>query len=586
MAITGITARGSAVSNANGTTLSVNPSANIVVGKVLLVASASDNNQTTDGVSSFHTVSDSKGNEWFKINEYTETDGAADDGVTVSLWGSIITTQINTTDTVTLTLGAAKTDKIITLTEATIATAKRLVLEQVGIGQNVVSATVSSLPSREYLLMANFGAEGEDNSKTPSTNFTELFDLISATQGVLDVNIAIHVQYRVATLTSQTASIADWTFTNAMSTLSALYEADPLSVTAGLGDVTATGFIPSVNTTNNQSIETFTGQVTANGFSPIVTASDNQTIATFVGQLTANGFDPVVTAGNNISVSPGLGEVLANGFSPTITAGNNQSVQIGLGELSLVGFSPVASVTNNKVIATDVGSLVANGFIPSVAVSDNKTAQTDVGACILSGFGPGLTFKVTTQTGAVDVEGFEVIIGSYVHPIHAHLFVDGFEPNVSATTSGTICNTETGVVSLVGFSPSIAISVKPLTQTGELVMTGATPTILLPKLVVTGLGQLDVVGYEPQIGLGYVTETGELQLDGFEPELINKIQVGFGELVFIGYIPKVKGIFTFETTIYSGVTDTESEKSTIQDGDVYSGAKTSASLKSTVKNVF
>ncbi len=226
MAFSGITTRGSAVSNSSGTTLAVSPSANLAAGLLAIVCCASDNNQTSDGASTFHTVTDSKSNTWTKVCEYTETDGSVDDGATVSVWATKVTTQILTSDTITLTLGAAKADKIISVMEVTMGSGKTFAIQQVGAGQNSLSASVASMPAREYLLIGAGASEGEDNSKTADGDYTERFDLITSTTGNLDVNIALHVQTRIATLTGDTVTSSAWTNTNVIQTLSALYEID------------------------------------------------------------------------------------------------------------------------------------------------------------------------------------------------------------------------------------------------------------------------------------------------------------------------------------------------------------------------
>lgn len=609
MAITGITARGSAVSNANGTTLSVNPSANIVVGEVLLAASASDNDQTTDGVSSLHTISDSKGNTWYKITEYTETDGASNDGVTVSLWGSLITTQINTTDTVTLTLGASKTDKILTIFEATIGAGKRLVLQQVGVGQNAVSASVTSLPSREYLLVANFGAEGEDTAKTPSTNFTELYDLITSTTGVLDVNIAIHVQYRVATLTSQTATIADWTFTNAMATLSALYEADPVSAAAGLGQVTATGFIPTVTATNNQLVTAGLGEVTANGFDPVVATTNNQNIQIGLGEVIATGFEPTATATDNQNIQTDVGVLSVTGFSPIVTASDNQKAQTDVGVLTLTGYLPTVVASDNQVVQTDVGLVIATGYLPSVVATDNTEADTFTGVLTLNGFAPSLKSTIRTDVGQLQIQGYEVTIGTYVHPIHGDLLIVGFIPTVDVSGGGSVTittnvgqcvvngyqptikttiTTDFGELVVSGFEPTIKSPISP--NVGQLVVVGLSPVVLTPRLVVTETGQLSVNGYEANItiNVNVLSQKGDILVDGFAPDITAPALVlpGFGQLIFVGFAPKISGIYTYEINKYSGIKNNELEGSEINNGNRYSGSKSSVTIKSTVKDVF
>lgn len=225
MAFSAITTRGSATEKVSDTSISLNPSANLTVGKVVIVQCATDNDSTavSDGASTRHSLSDSKGNTWTKISERTDSDGAAADGVTISLWRTVITTQINTTDTITLTCSSAVTNKIISCFEATVGTKSTIAVEQVGVGQSAISASVSSLPSREYLLVGFGGSEGNDNAKTPGTNYTERFDLRTGS-GTASTEICTHVVTRIATLTSDTCTSSAWTNTNPVFLLAAIYE--------------------------------------------------------------------------------------------------------------------------------------------------------------------------------------------------------------------------------------------------------------------------------------------------------------------------------------------------------------------------
>lgn len=225
-AISAVTGRGSSVSGTgNNTSITVNPTANITVGKMAFFAVVTDNESASDGCSgTLHTLNGSAGNTWTKILECTESDGASNDGNTISLFATKVTNQINTTDSVTVQFNTGRSDIIGMLFEATVGAGNSLEVAQTGIGQNSLSSSVASLVSREYLLLNLVGAEGEDNAKTATTNYTELFDLRTTTSGNLDVNIASYVQTRIATLTSSTATPGAWTFTNAFSSLTALFE--------------------------------------------------------------------------------------------------------------------------------------------------------------------------------------------------------------------------------------------------------------------------------------------------------------------------------------------------------------------------
>jgi hypothetical protein len=112
-AFTGVTARGSAVSSSNSASVGASPDANIAVNKIVIVQCVSDNNDTSNAATTFHTVTDTDLNSWTRVYEETDSDGAANDGSTTSLWWTKVTTQIDTTDTITCTLGASKTDKVM-----------------------------------------------------------------------------------------------------------------------------------------------------------------------------------------------------------------------------------------------------------------------------------------------------------------------------------------------------------------------------------------------------------------------------------------------------------------------------------------
>jgi hypothetical protein len=97
MAFTDVTARGSTSTTSNGTTLELRPSANLTVGKLAVVCAVTDNYHTSDGASTEHALSDDQSNTWVKVGEYTDTDGSAADGVTISMFLSVISPPRRTT---------------------------------------------------------------------------------------------------------------------------------------------------------------------------------------------------------------------------------------------------------------------------------------------------------------------------------------------------------------------------------------------------------------------------------------------------------------------------------------------------------
>ncbi|OGM32534.1 hypothetical protein A3D01_01750 [Candidatus Woesebacteria bacterium RIFCSPHIGHO2_02_FULL_39_13] len=222
------TARGSAVENSNDNSIVVTSlSGNIVVGRIAIVQCVSDNNDTANGATTFHSLADTDTHTWTRVYEETDSDGAADDGSTTSLWWTKVVTQIDTTDSITCTLGANKTDKTLAVFEVTVA-AGFTVATEVGTPGHADSGTSLdgsiSVTSRDYLFVGSFGAEGEDESKTKDADYTLIYSLVSTTSGLPAANVQSHLQYRIVTAASDTVSITTTDFTNGTHTLAGFYE--------------------------------------------------------------------------------------------------------------------------------------------------------------------------------------------------------------------------------------------------------------------------------------------------------------------------------------------------------------------------
>lgn len=222
MAFSTPVARGSAVDIVNNDSIAMNPSAAIAAGRFLVVGCSTKNLATADGASNNHSsVVDSKNHTWTKHGEYTETAGVAADGTTVSVWSTVVTTQLETTDTITLTTSGNIAEKIITATEVQFTTGMRVALAQLGVGQTAIAATVSSLVNKEHFLIGVFGAEGADQTKTADADYTERHDARSRNDAAATT---IHVQTRIATLTTDTCTSTNWTNTEPIALLAAFTE--------------------------------------------------------------------------------------------------------------------------------------------------------------------------------------------------------------------------------------------------------------------------------------------------------------------------------------------------------------------------
>src|SRR3990167_3691155 len=105
-----------------GTTVAITTSATAEAGNFVLVTVALDNTGTTDSdFSEVSSITDSAGgNTWTKCAEYTNGQGSAAAGVTISAWRSILTNQIASGGTITANLANSVTSKALSAWEFTL----------------------------------------------------------------------------------------------------------------------------------------------------------------------------------------------------------------------------------------------------------------------------------------------------------------------------------------------------------------------------------------------------------------------------------------------------------------------------------
>ena len=213
MAFSAVTERGSATEKTSDTSIAVSPSANLTVGKIVFVYAVLDNSATTQGASTNHdTLTDTDGHTWNKVFERTRTAGAAADGVTHSLWWTKVTTQIDTTDTITLTIDTAVTAKVLTVFEVTI-TGTTIQVADDGTSSafqeastSTPSVATSAMTSQEYLHLGLMGKEDSNLLWTEDADYTNVFaaEGVGTTGGTGTTNVVAQAGSRIATLTGDT----------------------------------------------------------------------------------------------------------------------------------------------------------------------------------------------------------------------------------------------------------------------------------------------------------------------------------------------------------------------------------------------
>jgi hypothetical protein len=473
MAFSSVTARGSNVSNANGTTLAVSPSANLTVGKIVFACCTSDNESTTDGATTMHSVGDSVGgNTWTKIFEATETDGAANDGSTTSLWWTKVKTQIGTGASITLTLGSSRSDKIISIFEVTVGANKTLQSSFSGFTGFTPSAsgtslshTLSSLTSREYLLVGLFGAEGEDTAKTPDADYTELFDLVSTTAGAADANVQQHVQTRIATLTGDTVTSSDVTFTSGIQSLTACYEVDDLvgSVAPPAGNITLAALAPTVEGVASadetafqaDAFEVVAYQIYVSG--AVTSPAANVTLAALAPAVVGNQSGAVTVPAANVTFAA---------VAPTVAGAQSASVSPPAFDITFLALAPAVSGAMSGSVAPPASDIALAALAPTVDGNDSAPGGVNPPSA-------DIAFAALAPTVA------GVAVGSVAAPA-ADIALAALAPVVAGAMSGA-ATVPAADIALAALAPTVAGA-----QTGS--VTAPAADIALAALAPTATG--------------------------------------------------------------------------------------------------
>jgi len=403
------TGRGQAADEVSDTTIIANPSANLAAGVIVFVTGVTDNVATADGATTLHSISDTDSNTWIKVYEETETDGAAGDGTTTSVWWTKVVTQIDTTDSITLTTSSAVGAKMINVVSVTVGAGNTLASTTGYTGVSHFtsgnpSQALSSLTNREYLFFGLTGAESADTLST-CTGYTELYD--DRTANNAPSSQANHICYLVSTTTGSTFTTSSFTFTNALASLTGFYEIT--APTAALtGTITSSTLESDIVTGGKTIILTLTNAkwIASGSFNAqrqnIINGLDS-------GGVEAGGWDAVVKATQGVS-----GVVRTSDTVVTITLDNFASYSITADE-TITATIPYSALENAMGIVASPTFTVSNtiaisGFIYSAEPSTAFNCSTNnlTISVSINGAAP----STTTCTASSGAWSKEVIIAS------------------------------------------------------------------------------------------------------------------------------------------------------------------------------
>lgn len=214
MAFGSVGSFGVANSIVSGTTLALTPTVTLEAGNLAMLTISADNVAVGTSpvaefghkISNVSSVTDTGGNVWHKLGEVAGTQAAAA-GQAVCLYYSIITTQLTTSSTVTVTFGQAIAAKAASGWEFTIS-GSALAVERIRFRATAAadppSMTLDDLPSRQYLFFRARASETDSTAWTPTTNYTGITNA-TADAGAAGVGSTANGEFRIVTATTETS---------------------------------------------------------------------------------------------------------------------------------------------------------------------------------------------------------------------------------------------------------------------------------------------------------------------------------------------------------------------------------------------
>jgi hypothetical protein len=345
----------------------------------------------------------------------------------------------------------------------------------------------------------------------------------------------------------------------------------PALVTPALGAVTAAGLAPTV--TVNTIAATALGTVTAAGLAPTIqtpvtvtpalgtvaatglapTIQTPVTVTTALGTVTAAGLEPTITVA--VQASPGVGVLVAAGLAPTVLT--PRTVTPALGDVTAAGLAPTVTTTAHVTVTPALGTVDAAGLVPTVTATTNTLVRPDLGTVAAAGLAPTVTATTNTLVrpalGEVTAAGLaptaEGGAGVTARPALGDVTAAGLAPTVTATNHQTV-TPALGTVDAAGLAPTVVTPVTVTPALGAVTAAGFAPTISIAVVVFPATGEATIAGLAPTV-LTPRTVTpavGTVTAVGLEPTVLTPVTVvsATGELDATGYVPTA--------TVTAGVT--------------------------------
>lgn len=355
------------------TTIALSPSLTLDIADEIVVVVTADNVGTTsaDDTGEISSVADNStqtgaANTWSKLKERRTTQaGAAADGAVVAIFRSRLTRSILSTDTITVTYANSVAGRTVSLMEVAATAALQLatngVATQSVVQGTAISLTLSSLTSKEYLLVAAFAQEGGTNiTYTEDADYTQRHRF--STGGIGAADMSQGVATRIATLTTDTYAVTLSANRDVAAILIALEESGGTTFNQSMaGTVTPAGALTNstskilaatitpAGALTKQIAKIFAGTITPAG----VVANTKVILRSFAGTITPAG-----------ALVRSVGKVVAGTITPAGSITKRISRTLA-GQLTPVG-----------ALVRSIGKLLTGSTSPAGSVSVIQSAPT------------------------------------------------------------------------------------------------------------------------------------------------------------------------------------------------------------------
>lgn len=346
------------------------------------------------------TVSDSNSNTWTALTDRTGGEAAA------RIYYAVNPT-VGSAHTFTIGGGGSDYYAKITVGAFSGAATSTPFDQQNGAGSGSGSTSLASgsvTPGEDNELIISVISTGTGSSGTYSVD-NSMTKFSGEEPYEINVNEGHAGAYKIQT--TATAIDATWSWTGsavraaAIATFKAAAAGGGVTVSPDAGQLTLTGYAPTINRTEHQIVLPSKADLTLTGFAPSISVSSGAdvTVNPDAGQLTLTGYAPTINQTAHQVVRPDKGDLTLTGYAPTINVTEHIIVNPATGALVITGYAP--TVGQGITITPDAGALTLTGYAPTIQVTGNAWINAETGQLEITGYAPSITVTGQIATTAV-----------------------------------------------------------------------------------------------------------------------------------------------------------------------------------------